>query len=74
MKRQTRAKLARFYFELTVMPGLDPRLIDLTANMTMYLIESKKRIDIRDLQLPWKPIYNLLERELFRKQRETRTA
>jgi proteasome activator subunit 4 len=71
MKRQIRAKLARFYYELTVMPGMDPRLVDLTANMTMTLIESKKRIDIRDLQLPWRPLYNLLDRELFRKQRES---
>lgn len=39
--------------------------------MAITLLEPKKRIDIRDLQLPWRPLYNILERELFPKQRKT---
>ena len=71
MTRKTRAHLAMFYYELCVLPGLDARVIDLSANMCMVLLESKKRIDITDLVLPWKPLYQLLERELFPKQRKT---
>jgi proteasome activator subunit 4 len=71
MKRQTRAKLARFYYDVTVLPGLDPRVVDMSANMTMTLIESKKRIDIRDLQLPWRPLYDALVHEMFPKKRKT---
>ncbi len=64
MKREVRAKLAKVYFELAVLPGMDARLVEIAANMTMSLIEHKKRIDISDLQLPWRPIYQLLEKEL----------
>ena len=64
MKREVRAKLAKLYFELAVLPGMDARLVEIAANMTMSLIEHKKRIDISDLQLPWRPIYQLLEKEL----------
>ncbi|KAM0751556.1 hypothetical protein T439DRAFT_300497 [Meredithblackwellia eburnea MCA 4105] len=71
MKREVRAKLSKLYFELSVLPGLDTRLVELSASMTMSLIESRKRIAISDMQLPWRPIYAILEKELFPKQRKT---
>ncbi|KAK4703918.1 hypothetical protein P7C70_g2289, partial [Phenoliferia sp. Uapishka_3] len=71
MKREIRAKLAKLYFELSVLPGLDTRLVDLSSGMAMSLLESKKRIDISDMQLPWRPIFAILEKELFPKQRKT---
>lgn len=54
-----------------MLPGMDARLVDISANMAIALLESKKRIDISDLQLPWRPIYAILEKELFSKQRKT---
>lgn len=39
--------------------------------MAMSLLESKKRIDISDIRLPWRPIFAILEKELFPKQRKT---
>ena len=71
MLRQTRARLARFYYETAVLPGLEARIVQLAASMCMSLIEHKKYINIKDLVLPWKPLYNLLEKELFPKQRRT---
>ncbi|KAN0063131.1 Proteasome activator BLM10 [Thecaphora frezii] len=71
MLRQTRARLARLYYELTVLPGLETRMVQVAAEMCMSLIENKKKLDIKDLVLPWKPLYNLLEKELFPKQRRT---
>jgi proteasome activator subunit 4 len=71
MKREIRAKLAKLYFELSVLPGMDARLVDIAANTCMALLESKKRIDISDLQLDWRPIYAILDKELFPKQRKT---
>lgn len=66
---------ARRIHELTsiaiVLPGMDARLVDIAANSCMALLESKKRIDISDLQLDWRPIYAILEKELFPKQRKT---
>ncbi|GAA5959559.1 hypothetical protein JCM21900_003196 [Sporobolomyces salmonicolor] len=71
MKREIRAKLAKLYFELSVLPGMDARLVDIAVNQAINLLEPKKRIDISDLQLPWRPIYAVLEKELFPKQRKT---
>ena len=71
MKRTVRAKLARLYFELAVLPGMDPRLVEPTASMCMTLLSNKKRIDIADLQLPWEPLHAALEGELFPKKRKT---
>lgn len=71
MKRTIRAKLAKLYFELAVLPGMDARLVEIAATMCMTLLESKKRIDISDMQLDWRPIYKILEKELFPKQRKT---
>lgn len=56
---------------LPVLPGMDARLVDLAVNQAITLLEPKKRIDITDLQLPWRPIYAILEKELFPKQRKT---
>ncbi|GAA6053733.1 hypothetical protein JCM3770_003189 [Rhodotorula araucariae] len=71
MKRELRAKLGRLYFEISVLPGMDARLVDIAVNQAIALLEPKKKIDISDLQLPWRPIYALLEKELFPKQRKT---
>ena len=69
--RQTRARLARLYYELAVLPGLSTRCVELAANMCITLIESKKKCNIKDLVLPWRPLYTILEKELFPKRRRT---
>ena len=71
MRRDHRAALARLFYELAVLPGLEPRVVETASNMACTLLESRKRIDIRDLQLPWRPLHSLLERELFPKRRKT---
>lgn len=55
----------------TVLPGMDARLVDISSNMCISLLESKKRIDIVDLQLNWRSVYQILVKELFPKQRKT---
>lgn len=50
---------------------MDPRIIETTASTCMTLLANKKRIDINDLQLPWEPLYHVLELELFPKKRKT---
>lgn len=71
MKREVRAALARLYYSMATQPGLEARCIELSANICMTLLEPIKRIDIYDLQLPWRPLYDCLERELFPKARKT---
>lgn len=71
VQRATRAKLARLYYHLTVLPGMEARIAEVTAKMCMTLLDGKRRSSIADLVLPWRPLYTLLERELFPKQRKT---
>lgn len=71
VQRATRARLARLYYHLTVLPGMEARIAEVTSKMCMTLLEGKRRLSIADLVLPWRPLYTLLERELFPKQRKT---
>ncbi|KAH8919753.1 hypothetical protein BT69DRAFT_1352911 [Atractiella rhizophila] len=66
-----RTRLAALYYEVCVLPGMDPRLIDGAVNMFISLVESKKRLERKDLTLPWKPLYDILSLELFPKNRKT---
>lgn len=70
MKRKIRAKLARLFYELAVMPGMDPRIIEAASATCVTLLANKKRLDIIDLQLPWEPLHAALEVELFPKKRK----
>ncbi|TIC14990.1 hypothetical protein E3Q14_00482 [Wallemia mellicola] len=71
MLRERRVQLTRLYYQLLVSPGMDGRFINLFATRLMSLISSKKRLSIKDIVLPWKPLYEILAKELFPKQRET---
>ena len=71
MRRDIRARLVNLYYSLCVLPGMDVRLVEVCINITITLVSSKKRININDLVLPWKPLYDIIERELFPKQRKT---
>jgi len=71
LERTTRARLARIYFHVAVLPGLETRIVELAANTCMALIESKKRINNHDLVLPWRPLHALLVKELFPKNRRS---
>lgn len=71
MSRERRVQLTKFYYQLLVSPGMDGRFINLFANRLITLISSKKRISIKDIVLPWRPLYEMISKELFPKQRET---
>ncbi|KAK4046499.1 Proteasome activator BLM10 [Microbotryomycetes sp. JL201] len=71
MRREVRARLVRLYFELAVLPGMDARLVEVATNQAVALLEPIKRIDITDLQLPWRKLFSILDKELFPKTRKT---
>lgn len=50
---------------------MEARIAEVTAKMCMTLLDGKRRTSIADLVLPWRPLYTLLQRELFPKQRKT---
>ncbi|KAG6381418.1 armadillo-type protein [Boletus reticuloceps] len=71
MATSTRVKLVRLYYELCLIPGLDVRVIRSWANMISRLLgkTGKRRIESKDLHLPWWPLWQLLYKELFPKKR-----
>lgn len=72
MTTSTRAALVRFYYELCLLPGIEVRVIRSWADMLYRLLGSKtvkRKLEATDLQLPWKPLWDLLYKELFPKGR-----
>ncbi|KAH7915111.1 armadillo-type protein [Hygrophoropsis aurantiaca] len=72
MTTSVRAKLVRFYFELCILPGIQARVIRSWADMVSHLLADKaghRKLETKDLQLPWKPLWRTLRKELFPKKR-----
>jgi hypothetical protein len=71
MTTSTRAKLVRFYYELCLLPGLDVRVIRSWADMISRLLGKnvKRKLESKDLQLSWRPLWRVLYKELFPKKR-----
>ncbi|KAF9568547.1 hypothetical protein CPC08DRAFT_654918 [Agrocybe pediades] len=72
MEKSTRAKLVRLYYELCLVPGLEPRVLRSWADMLSRLLSNKpglkRKLESSDLQLDWKPLWRVLQRELWTKQ------
>ncbi|KAL9538165.1 hypothetical protein MBANPS3_011145 [Mucor bainieri] len=69
LPRETRAHLAKIYYDMLVMPGMNYALLELWANTCVRLIKHKKRLDPQDLTLEWRPLYELIRRFLCPKKR-----
>jgi proteasome activator subunit 4 len=73
MQTSTRAKLVRIYYELCLLPGVDARTTRNWADMVTRLIDNKpntrRKLEPTDLQLPWRPLWRLMQRELWPKKR-----
>lgn len=70
LTRSYRARVAHLFYELAVMPKLDTYLTDLAATICMRLLKPKKLINIEDLELPWRSLYDVLVGEVYHKQRK----
>ncbi|KAI9462941.1 hypothetical protein F5148DRAFT_1212253 [Russula earlei] len=70
---QIRAKLVRLYYELCILPGIEPRLIRNWADMLSRLLAGKldthRKLEPEDLQLPWRPLWRVLQKEIWPKTR-----
>lgn len=71
MEKSTRAKLVRLYYELCLLPGVEPRVLRSWADMLSRLLSNKaglkRKLEVGDLQLPWQPLWRVLQRELWPK-------
>ncbi|KAA1468528.1 hypothetical protein DENSPDRAFT_833844 [Dentipellis sp. KUC8613] len=73
ISKPIRAKLVRLYYELCLLPGIEPRVVRSWADMIQRLLSSKsdvhRKLKPTDLQLPWKPLWRLLKKELWPKSK-----
>ena len=71
MQKSTRAKLVHLYYELCLVPGMEPRVLRGWADMLSRLLANKPgikpKLDVSDLTLPWKPLWRVLQKELWPK-------
>jgi len=75
VSKSLRAKLVRLYYELALIPGIEPRIsrawVEMTRKLLAHKADGKKKLDASDLILPWKPLWRVVEKELWRKGRWT---
>ena len=69
----TRAKLVRLFYELVLLPGIEPRIIRSWVDDLSRILANKgdapRKIEPEDLQLPWRPLWRALRKELWPKKR-----
>jgi proteasome activator subunit 4 len=73
MVKSTRAKLARLYYELSLIPGVEPRIMRGWAETLSRLLGNKpgvqRKLESSDLELPWQQLWRVLQKELWPKKR-----
>lgn len=68
--KKKRICLMKLYFHVATTPGMPTRVIAICADGLSNLTRSKKKLCIDDARLPWKPIYNILQKDLFLSRRQ----
>lgn len=73
MPKSTRAKLVRLYYELCLLPGIEARVVRNWADMLTRLLDNKpgsrRKLEVEDLELSWRPLWRALGKELWPKRR-----
>ncbi|KAF9940539.1 hypothetical protein BGZ65_006679 [Modicella reniformis] len=69
LPKETRIAFAKVFWELTVAPGMDITMVEVWCQYCERLIKKTDLIDRKDLTLPWRPIYEILDRAIFPKSR-----
>ncbi|KAF7306621.1 hypothetical protein MIND_00453500 [Mycena indigotica] len=64
-----RAKLARLYYELILLPGIEARTCRNWVHMFNRVLANKpgipRKLEPSDLQLPWQPLWTMVKKELW---------
>ena len=70
MPLDKRIKLAKLYFHMSITAGMPTQIIATCADGFKALTKSKHKVTIEDMRLPWKPIYDILNQDLFLTRRQ----
>jgi proteasome activator subunit 4 len=68
--KEKRLALAKLYFHVCTTPGTPTHIVSTCVDGLVALTRSKKKISVEDLRLPWKPIFDILSKDLFLTRRQ----
>ena len=68
--KEKRIKLATLYYHICITPGMPNLIVGNCADNLITLTRSEKKLSVRDMRLPWKPLYDILSKDLFLKRRQ----
>uniref|UniRef100_A0A4W6FG58 Uncharacterized protein n=1 Tax=Lates calcarifer TaxID=8187 RepID=A0A4W6FG58_LATCA len=57
----------KLLYELVTLPNLEPHMMQSYARLLIHLLKKKELLSRDDLQLPWRPLYDLYERVIYSK-------
>uniref|UniRef100_A0AAQ6AMS5 Proteasome activator Blm10 mid region domain-containing protein n=1 Tax=Amphiprion ocellaris TaxID=80972 RepID=A0AAQ6AMS5_AMPOC len=57
----------KLLYELVTLPDLEPHMMQIYARLLIQLLKKKELLSRDDLQLPWRPLYDLYERIIYSK-------
>ncbi|MEQ2308842.1 Proteasome activator complex subunit 4B, partial [Ameca splendens] len=57
----------KLLYELVTLPNLEPHMMCSYARLLIQLLKKKELLSRDDLQLPWKPLYELYDRVIYSK-------
>nr|XP_019938778.1 PREDICTED: proteasome activator complex subunit 4B-like [Paralichthys olivaceus] len=57
----------KLLYELVTLPNLEPHMMQSYARLLIHLLKKKELLSRDDLQLPWRPLYDLYERIVYSK-------
>jgi proteasome activator subunit 4 len=68
--KEKRLALARLYFHICTTPGTPTHIVSTCADGFITMTRSKKKVTVDDLRLPWKPIFKILDKDLWLSRRQ----
>jgi len=68
--KEKRIRLAKLYYQICIIPGMPGHIIESAAANLINFTRSLKKLSVHDMRLPWKPLYNILSKDLFLKRRQ----
>jgi proteasome activator subunit 4 len=68
--KEKRILLAKLYFHLATLPAMPTQVVAVCADALRNLVKSSKVITVEDLRLPWRPIYDILHKDIYLSRRQ----
>lgn len=68
--KEKRIALIKLYFHLCTLPGMPIHIVASCSDNLQNLTRSKRKLTVKDVRLPWLPIFRILSQDLFLTRRQ----